>query len=130
MSLVEWSRFADHGHEVSSKGDKRFSALFALMPDGRTIEMWYQCDVKHYQPMGTDWRLGKGKPPLVDYPGDQLYELYLSIWRLWALQNMSLMLDLNHKVRAKGHMLTDRYATTPVNQARALAQILNEWFAS
>lgn len=31
------------GYEVSTKGDKRFSALNAIMPDGRSIEQVYQC---------------------------------------------------------------------------------------
>ena len=37
---IKWSRKG--GYECSSKGDKRFSALFAVMPDGRTIEQHYQ----------------------------------------------------------------------------------------
>ena len=44
--LFSWQR--KEGYECSSKGDKRFSALFATMPDGRTIEQWYQCDIKGY----------------------------------------------------------------------------------
>lgn len=36
----------NYGYEVSSSGDKRFSALFAKMADGRTIEEHYQCDIK------------------------------------------------------------------------------------
>ena len=50
------------GYECSSHGDKRFSALFAKLADGRTIEMHYQCDVKGYQPGGIgtmrDWMSG------------------------------------------------------------------------
>ena len=33
------------GYEVSSKGDKRFSALNAVLPDGLSIEVHYQCRV-------------------------------------------------------------------------------------
>ena len=43
--MVKWSRFG--GYEVSSKGDVRFSALYARFPveyfNGRTIEQIYQC---------------------------------------------------------------------------------------
>lgn len=35
-----WKRYG--GYEVSTHGDKRFSAFCALMPDGRSIEMHYQ----------------------------------------------------------------------------------------
>lgn len=45
---IRWSRRG--GYEVSSKGDRRFSALIALMPDGRTIEQWYQCIWDRLQP--------------------------------------------------------------------------------
>ena len=58
MPLITWSRFG--GYECSSKGDARFSAFRARMPDGRSIEEWYQCDVKGYDPGGTAWRSGKG----------------------------------------------------------------------
>ena len=59
-----WKRFSKIGYEVSSSGDRRFSAMSAKMPDGRTIEMHYQCDIKGYDSKGYNWRLGKGKPPL------------------------------------------------------------------
>lgn len=66
-----------YGYEVSTQGDRRFSALVARMPDGRTIEE------------------GKGKPPL------------------------------RSRAAKSGYRLCDRFASTPVNQARALATILN-----
>lgn len=126
--MIGWARRAEHGYEVSSAGDKRFSALHAILPDGRSIEQWYQCDVKGYDPGGTAWRRGKGQPPIINYPDDQLYEMYLSLWRLWVIRQPSLMEQLKVAATQSGHMLTDCYASTPVNQARALAQILNEWF--
>lgn len=124
---VIWARRSDLGYEVSSKGDKRFSALYAVMPDGRTIEQWYQCDVKGYDVGGKDWRMGKGKPSLIAYPNDQLYEMYLGLWRLWAIHNIKLMKELDVLVAKNHHILKDMFATSDVNQARALAQILNEW---
>lgn len=118
---VTWARKG--GYECSSKGDKRFSALFARMPDGRTIEQHYQCDVKGYQPGGTNWKLGKGKPPL-DKTKD-MYAEYLELWKIWANNNEQLVLELAERAKASGYVLTDMFATSPVNQARALAEILN-----
>ena len=50
--MYTWSRRG--GYECSSKGDKRFSAFTARLPDGRTIEEHYQCDIKSYEPGGTN----------------------------------------------------------------------------
>lgn len=126
--MIDWARRHTPSYEVSSAGDQRFSALHAIMPDGRTIEQWYQCDVKGYDPGGTAWRRGKGQPPIIRYPDDQLYEMYLSLWRLWVIRHPDLMEELLTQARQNGNILTDCFASTPVNQARALAQILNEWF--
>lgn len=118
-----WARFG--GHECSSKGDMRFSAMFARMPDGRTIEMHYQCDIKGYQPGGRDWKLGKGKPPL-DTTVD-LWGAYLTLWRVWAETHVDLMRELYWTASDTG-ILSDRFATTPINQAHALSTVLNEMF--
>lgn len=114
------------GYECSSKGDKRFSALFAVMPDGRTIEQHYQCDVKGYQPGGRDWKLGKGKPP-IDKNKD-LWVEYLALWEQWALAHPTLMNELAAGAILKNRVLSDMFATTPVNQARALATLLNKYW--
>lgn len=114
------------GYECSSKGDKRFSAFCAVMPDGRTIEQHYQCDVKGYQPGGTNWRLGKGKPPL-DSSKDMWAE-YLALWEQWAMNHPDLMDELAQGAIQKGRVLSDMFATTPVNQARALAELLNKYW--
>ncbi len=119
---VIWSRYTIPGYEVSSQGDKRFSALFAVMPDGRTIEMHYQCDVKGYEPGGTNWRLGKGKPSLRPV---NLYVEYLALWTQWAANNQALMQELRIKTAMHNFCLTDVYARSNVNQARALADLLN-----
>lgn len=123
--MIIWTR--NQGYECSSVGDKRFSAFAAKMPDGRSIEQWYQCDVKGYDVGGTNWRLGKGKPPKFAFSPDELWNLYLSLWRLWALRNVSLLLELKKLAEQNSNMLCDRFASTNVNQARALATILNEW---
>lgn len=115
------------GYEVSTKGDKRFSALNAAMPDGRTIEMWYQCDLKGYEPGGVNWRLGKGQPPIVNWPDGELYLAYKTLWRIWAVNNTALMMELADHAKHHDYVLCDCFAHTSINQARALSEILNEW---
>lgn len=117
-----WARFSDNGYECSTVGDKRFSALVATLKDGRTIEQAYQLGVKGHGKFGSDWRLGKGKPPLD--PTVDLWAEYLLLWRTWAAENPELIQDLAQK--ARGKVLTDRFASSPMSQARALAQILSE----
>lgn len=122
--LITWSRFV--GYQCSTKGDARFSAFNARLSDGRTIEEHYQCDVKGYDVGGTNWRLGKGKPSLIQYDGiDGLYHEYLKLWAQWAKENPELIEELYEHAQANGNVLADMFATTPVNQARALADILN-----
>lgn len=118
-----WKRRAENGYEVSSAGDSRFSALYAKLRDGRTIEEAYQLDVKGYRKYGKDWRLGKGRPAI--YTDVDLWAEYLNLWRAWADQNPALLRDLANRAIDHG-ILTDRYASGPINQARALAQIINE----
>lgn len=118
-----WGRYGK-GYEVSSQGDRRFSAMFARMPDGRTIEQHYQCDGKAYDPGGTNWRLGKGKPGLCE--GVDLWVFYLGLWRTWAGNNLALMRELYASASVCGCRLTDQFATTDTNQARALAHLLGE----
>lgn len=110
---VTWARRAAGGYEVSSRGDKRFSALYAKLKTGRTVETTYQCA------KGT----GKGLPaadPNFDYWGT-----YLSIWHRWAKENPELIEELRGLAKAHNNTLTDMFASTENNQARALSFILN-----
>lgn len=64
----KWARRVSRGepyYEVSSKGDKRFSAFYAKLSDGRSIEEAYQLDIKGYRKLGNNPMLGKGKPPMI-----------------------------------------------------------------
>lgn len=124
LTSPSWARFHEEGYEVSTAGDRRFSALHARLQDGRTIEEAYQLDVKGYRREGNDWRLAKGKPPLRNLSREALWEEYLALWRQWALENPALMEDLARC--AEGRPLTDRFAATPISQARALALLLVE----
>jgi len=114
------------GYECSSKGDKRFSAFNAILEDGRTIEQHYKLDLKGFDPGGTNWRLNKGKPPVTPMDQEALYKRYLSLWKRWALDHPSEMQELRQRAIEHDYTLRDSFATTHVNQARALAQILNE----
>ena len=124
-----WLRYG--GYEVSSKGDARFSAFNAKLEDGRSIEEHYQCDIKGYDVGGRNWRLGKGKGPMPMHDGriltrDELWQAYLELWRQWAKGNRYLMRELRKYAESNRGILSDRFATTDINQARALSQILNE----
>lgn len=98
--------------------------MVARLQDGRTIEEAYQLDCKGYRVQGDDWRIGKGKPPLD--PMVDLYAAYKELWRRWVHENPDLFAELRVIAMRAGNRLSDRFATTPVSQARALAELLNE----
>ena len=123
MNTYAWARYAPNGYELSSAGDKRFSALFARLADGRTIEEAYQLDVKGYRQYSNDWHRGKGKPPLTNLSRDETWATYLGLWQTWAKENPALIEEL--RTLAAGKTLTDKFASSPISQARALAHILN-----
>lgn len=125
MTNFTWARYADVGYEVSSRGDTRFSPLFATMPDGRTIEAHYQCDVKGFNPGGQNWRLFKGRK-CRKKTREQLWEGFLDLWRTWAEANPGLLILLALEACHFGGVLTDQFASTEINQARALCTLLNE----
>jgi hypothetical protein len=120
----EWARHSNNSYEVSSHGDKRFSALYAKLQDGRTIEEAYQLDVKGYRTQSNDWQFGKGKPPIRNITTEQQWNEYKQLWKTYLNENPVLFADLKDK--AKGKTLTDKFASTSVSQARALAEIINE----
>lgn len=100
--------------------------MFATLADGRTIEAHYQCDVKGHAPGSTDWKLGKGKPPL-DRTKDMWVE-YKKLWTEWALLNPDLMRILAEESKWFDCLLSDKFASSPISQARALAELLNEGY--
>ncbi len=98
--------------------------MFAKLLDGRTIECHYQCDVKGHDPGGINWRLGKGKPAL--NPGVDLWKQYLGLWEEYFIINPNLLVELRNKLKEYDYILSDCFAVTPINQARAIAEILNK----
>lgn len=127
-------------YEVSTAGDKRFSALNATFAEGtiidgvdvsgKTIEYVYQNIIK---------KSGKGKAPakdsILNLDGKNLtkeeledfsyHKGYLPLWQEWAKQNPALISEL--KAKSEDKTLTDKFARTKVSQARALTDILNNF---
>jgi ribonuclease HI len=124
VKKISWSKAK--GYECSSNGDTRFSAFYAIMEDGRTLEQHYQCDVKGYDTGGTNWKLGKGKPPLDTT--QKMFPLYLNLWKRWCNigDNYASLLELKELAISNEFYLRDSFATSPVNQAHALSVILND----
>ena len=144
----KWGLKASNSYEVSSAGDKRFSAKFAKFDKGTiiegvdvggyTIEQVYQTLIKQGKLRKSDAKTGRPTNPKLLDPTlttderreDLSYFIgYLPLWRTWAEQNPKLIEEL--RTKAKGKTLTDKFASINgrvgrVSQARALAQILNE----
>ena len=137
-NIINWGRTSPSSYEVSTRGDKRFSALVATFKEGtiidgvdvggRTIEDVYQSVIKKSrkgQAPSKESKLYNESLKTREEREDFSYtEGYLPLWREWAAQNPDLIEELRTKV--KGKTLTDQFANTRVSQARALAQILNE----
>jgi len=124
ITTSTWSRYSNNGYEVSSKGDTRFSALYAKLKDGRTIEEAYQLDIKGYRKVSNNWTAGKGKPSLNSMSHEEQYQAYKQLWKQYLSENPELLEDL--RVKSAGKVLTDRFASSDINQARALSDLLNE----
>ena len=43
-------------------------------------------------------------------------------------ENIDLVFELAERAGGAGYVLTDCFANTPINQARALSELLNEFF--
>lgn len=134
----KWDRTSDNNYEVSSQGDKRFSALNATFKSGtiidgvdvsgRTIEDVYQHVIKKSgknQAPSKDSKLYNPELKTKAEKEDFSYrEGYLPLWQEWAKQNPELIDEL--RKLSKGKILTDQFAKTRVSQARALAEIISE----
>lgn len=116
----KWARTSDNNYEVSSQGDRRYSAFYAKLKDGRSIEEHYQVDYKGYDSI----QAGKSKPPKNSDTPAQSYEHYKGLWKQYFDEKPALLEEI--KKIAANKTLTDKFATTNINQARAIAEILNE----
>lgn len=124
-------------YEVSSnKGDRRFSALYAILKDGRSIEEAYQLDVKGYREIAEKQGYkrgnkipGKGKTFITSMTEEEGYQAYKNLWETYLKENPELAEVLIKQINA-GSILTDSFARTVNNQARALAEITKESIAN
>ncbi len=120
--LFTWARKG--GYEISSIGDKRYSAFYAKLASGETIEHIYQCHIKGYKSI----KEGKGKKPLNNMSHHELWLAYLKLWEQWSIENEDDLFELALLATANNYTLSDTFASTPINQARALSHILNKTF--
>ena len=102
-------------YEVSSKGDRRFSALYAKFKDGDSVELKW-AKAKGYNSI-KEAKNKKAKVANFNY-----WKTYLGIWQAWARENPDLIESLRKD--SKGRTLSDKLAKTTNNQARALTEIL------
>lgn len=72
--------------ECSSRGDKRFSAFFAMI-DGYSIEQLYQSNKIVDGKLVDNWRDAKGKK--ADNQ-EEMRELYARLWDIYFLKNPEL----------------------------------------
>ena len=122
MSKYTWSRFG--GYECSSKGDKRYSAFYARLNDGLSIEHHFQCFIKGYPSIEE----GKGNPPLREMLKEETYYLYKELWRKYLDSKPWLWTELKVNVEKCNNTVSDMFGTSEINQARALCDLLNERF--
>jgi DNA-directed DNA polymerase III PolC len=125
-------------YELSSKGDNRFSALYAKIGQ-KSIEEIYQLEIKGYinseeyklDKLGYNsnrqgWKYGKGKPSINESikNEDELFNAYTNLWILFFKLNKDLLKEIQEK--AIGKTLTDCFANSSISQARSIAFILND----
>ena len=133
--LFPWARYAKGkpNFEVTTHGGKgkEFSAFNARfkkdqytetvnISKGNSVEEVYQTEVKGY----ASWRDGKGKPTRNGQTREELYEDYKELWRIWYRENPSKIRELAK--HAEGKVITDKFATTEINQARVHSELLTE----
>ena len=110
-------------YECSSRGDRRFSALYATLYkyDGHTIEYVYQVIIKGYSSI----RDGKGKHgKLHTWKQQQL--MYKQLWERYLAENSHLRVVLEDKLDS-GYTLHDMFARgNAMNQATVLTELINE----
>lgn len=110
-------------YEVSSKGNKAYSAIYAKINDV-SIEEIYQLDIKGYRGIYKDWKLAKGKPPKVNITEEETYRQYKNLWYEYFKNNITLYIDiLSNGVDTT---ITDMFGITPINQARAICDLCNK----
>lgn len=105
--------------ECSSKGDKRFSAFYAIV-NGESIESQYQAaKIFADGSTGLPWKKAKGKKPVNI---EEVSKLYKDLWKQYLLENPLLIRGLK---QASG--LSDIFGQKGHNcQAITLWELRNE----
>lgn len=140
----EWARYSQNGYEVSSRGDKRFSAFFARFAEGsyfaghdvsgKTVEEVYQTIVKGY----PDIKSGKGKKLCRWSPVNIIYRGYATDEKEESTDLKKTVAktasDYLEGIKANYHFTTDRweaeqYAESHADQSEELTEKRNRHFS-
>lgn len=96
------------GYEVSTKGDKRYSSLYATLEDGSTIETSYRnSNIDHTDKSAS-------------------HDLYKSLWTEYFCLNPQLLDELLKLAKEHDYCLTDSVTKSIVNHADIIAEIMND----
>lgn len=114
------------GYEVSSRGDKNFSAFYAYLPNNISIEEYYQLDVKGWRAKGLTTKEAKGKAPLIERTLEETKQIYTELWYIYCAQNPERFWHLCETLfYTKQTVLSDMFANGPISQANSIAEVLN-----
>ena len=108
-------------YECSSRGDTRFSALYARVKSkgNNTIEHIYQTEIKGYNSI----KEGKGKKGKL-FSWEIQQQKYIELWRIYLEENPDLRKVLVNAI-ASGHVLHDMFAKgNAMNQATVLTNLV------
>lgn len=125
--MYTWSRYSNgvNDYECSSLGDRRLSAMYAKLKDGRIIEEIYQLDIKGNgvaEPT-TRERCIVRKQKANGQTRTFLWQSYKELWRIYLDENPDIVHEL---LERDGLNFTDTFAKYEINQARAICEIMNE----
>ena len=99
------------GYDISLKGDSRY-AKTAKLSNGKTIQEEFSESIKH----------------LPEMEPEKYYPYLLSVYKQWAYENPLLLKELLYKALSNRNCIRDKLAVGVLSHARALVQILNEWY--
>jgi hypothetical protein len=83
-----------------------------------------------YDVGGTNYKLGKGKPPKTNINKEDLYKQYYNLWLKWSKikENREYLTALKrYLINNEIYILTDDFASSDINQAHALSDILDDY---
>lgn len=129
---VSWGKEIDTDvpiFEVSTQGTpkgKRYSAFNAKLRGrgGKSIEDIYQVDIKGGKKIGPGKYTMKGSNYKGPLSNEELYARYKQLWVEFFEENPKMLDEIAELT--EGKMIVDRFAYSPVNQARAIFEILSE----